>query len=274
MINFNNPSKWVILRYRPASGGKFLCSCLLTINKIAHWDKRVQSGKLSFQSWVDGLWNDGPWIVAEPMHDWGNTFFSRTFPRGNDITVEEYNIQMNANATDYAKEIWDSELLLLDFINKKEFPNWWKDSFHLSLDADVTSRTYRQLLLTKLFPYDFENKLGYSLMDKPINYSSTNKTLVESNINATKYSNPWQFKSFDSEDDWYKHVLEHDFRINFDLDQPNIYLEQLLDFTHVEEFISKVAIDLNSSYNKEDLQYIHNFWLDKNKKYANFIDTT
>lgn len=274
MIDFNDPSKWAILQYRPASGGKFLCSCLLTIDRIAHWDYRVQHNELSFQSWVDSLWADGPWIIVEPMHDWGNTFFSRTFPRGNDLSLREYNQQMNSFASDYTKEIWASDLLLLDFINKKDFPSWWKHSYHLRLDANIDHKIYQQLLLSKLYPYDPINKISYSLMDKPIEYSSTNKTLTESNNNAVKYSNTWKFEDFQSEDQWYSYILENDFRINFPIERPDIYLEQLLDFTQLEKFIAGVAQQLNSRYNRIDLQYIHNFWLDKNKKYANLIDTT
>lgn len=261
MIDFLDPSRWVILRYRPGTGGKFLCACLMTIDRIAHWDRRVEHGELTYQQWVDTQWNHSKnslWIAFEPLHDWNTTFFSRTFPRGNDITLDQYNQDMNTYASDYLKHLWQSDKLILDFLHKQTFPSWWKESFHITLDARKNCNTHKTFLLSKIFPWDSTTGLGTSMMDKP---------LVENKYqNAKVFANQFEFGPFDNESQWYDYIWKTDFRLNFEIDQPTLWLDDLLNFSTLEKNIQKIALDLNSSYNPDDLRYVWEVWMNKHSK--------
>lgn len=255
MINFDDPGRWVILQYRPGTGGKFLCACLMTIDRIAHWDSRVEHNEITFKDWVDTQWlqpEQSKWIAYEPLHDWYTTFFSRTFPRGNDILLDEYNQAMNAGASPYLKELWAGNKLILDFVNKETFPIWWQDSYHITLDAEPNCPTHKKFLLSKIYPYNTETKMGTSMMDKPLDENKYQ--------NARVFANPYEFGPFESEDAWYDYIWANDFRLNFNLDAHNLLVNNLLDYSQLRVYISKVANDLDSSFNESDLKYLFDYW--------------
>lgn len=259
MIDFNDPARWVILQYLPGSGGKFLCSALMTIDRISHWDYRVETGLMSFKDWVNTQWlktNSDKWIAFEPLHDWHTTFFSRTFPRGNDITLEQYNNLMNETASQYLKNVWRSDKLLLDFLNKAEWPRWWANSKHITLSADKDNDTYRQFLLNKIYPYDPVTKIGEIMMDKPIDENKYQ--------NARKFANQYKFGPFDNIDQWYDFIWKNDFRLNFNVNDADFNLIDLLDYQSLHRKISKIADDLDSNFNSDDLYYLFEYWMLKN----------
>jgi hypothetical protein len=260
MIEFNDPSRWVILRYRPGTGGKFLCACLMTIDKIAHWDARVEHKEITFQAWVDTQWRQpeqSKWIAYEPLHDWHTTFFSRTFPRGNNISLDEYNRAMNAGASPYLKQLWAGDKLILDFVNKETFPAWWQESYHITLDAEPNCPTHKKFLLSKIYPYNTETKMGTSMMDKPLDENKYQ--------NARVFANPYEFGPFNSEDEWYDYIWKTDFRLNFNLNHSDLLVNDLLDYSQLRAYISKVACDLDSSFDESDLDYLFNYWAVKKK---------
>ena len=260
MTNFNDPGRWVILRYRPGTGGKFLCACLMTIDRIAHWDARVEHKQITFKDWVDTQWQtpeQSKWIAYEPLHDWHTTFFSRTFPRGNSMSLDEYNQAMNSSASPYLKELWHSDKLILDFINKETFPQWWQESYHITLDAPLGSPTHKKFLLSKIYPYNKETKIGTSMMDKPLDENKYQ--------NARVFANPYEFGPFDNEDAWYEYIWANDFRLNFNLDSNDLLVDDLLDYSQLKVYITKVARDLDSSFSQSDLDYLFNHWAIKEK---------
>jgi hypothetical protein len=258
MINFNDPKKWIILQYRPGTGGKFFSACLMTIEKISHWDFRVENKEITFKEWVNTQWNyDTPskWIAYEPLHDWNTTFFSRTFPRGNDVSIDEYNKSMNSYASDYLKQIWATDKLVLDFINKENFPAWWRDSFHVTLDAQEKCPVHKDFLLSKIYPYDENTKLGTSMMDKPLEENKYQ--------NARVFANQFEFGPFDTCDDWYNFIWKNDFRLNFNLSHCNLLLDDLIDYQKLKSHISKIAKELNSEFDESDLEYLFKYWIKK-----------
>lgn len=260
MINFNDPSRWVILQYKAGAGGKFFCACLMTIDRIAHWDQRVGHKEITYKQWVDTQWNHQDvqkWLAFEPMHDWNSNFFSRTFPRGNHISLDEYNQLMNRDASDYFKEIWQSGKLLLDFNNKLYIPAWWHDSFVIKLDAHPDCIMHRKFLLQKLYPYDPNTKIGTVILDKGLQ--------EQKQQNAKMFQNPYEFGPFDSEDDWYQYIWDNDIRLNFQLTEVDIWLTELLNYNSLLAYIQQIATHLNSGFNEEDLRYVYEYWMEKNK---------
>ena len=85
------------------------------------WDPEVENGMISHQDSLLKYWNDKSpsfWLKTEPSVHWHSKFYSRTFPRGDNIGLEEYNTLMNANEDDYFKSCWDKGKIILDFLHK------------------------------------------------------------------------------------------------------------------------------------------------------------
>jgi len=256
VIDYFQPSRWLILQYRPGSGGKFLSSCLQTIEKVAHWDPKVEHKEISFTDWVDQQWlhrGADKWIAYEPLHIWDTTFFSRTYPRGNDISIKEYCQLMQQYANPYLNEILVGDKLILDYLCKTTPPIWWAESTILKLDAPIDCPVYKNFLLSKIYPWDSDTKTGTIMLDKPLDDNKYQ--------NARVYNNQFEFGPFDSADQWYQHVRTTDFRLNFEIEQPTIMTKDLLDYNLVEQYISNTALQLSSTFNKDDLKYLHNYWV-------------
>jgi hypothetical protein len=258
MVNYNDPRRWLILQYRPGAGGKFLSAALMTINGIAHWDPMVENKKISYQQWVNEQWQhrqEHKWIAHEPLHIWNTRFFSRTFPRGEDINIDTYNKSMSS-ASDYFKEVWGSGKLILDFINKENIPEWWQKSKIIKLDARTNCPMHRQLLLSKIYPYDPITGNGMIMMDHPLPENPS--------PNARVYNNQYEFGPFGSEDEWYEYIWKTDFRLNYEIDSPDILLNDLLSWESLSKFITQVATDLSTSVNYKDLRYVFDYWISRN----------
>lgn len=259
MVNYHNPGRWVIVQYRPGSGGKFLSAALMTIDKIAHWDPRVEYNQISYQDWVNEQWQhqqSDRWIAYEPLHKWDIRFFSRTWPRGENLSVEQYN-DLLVNSSQYFKDVWHSGKLVLDFLNKAYVPEWWRDSCILRLDAKINCPIHRQLLLSKIYPFDSNTRIGTFMMDHPLPENPS--------PNARIYNNQYEFGPFVDQDAWYEYIWKEDFRLNFKMQDPTMLLNDLLDFETLERYIQQISTNLNSSYNSDNLKYVWNVWIRKHE---------
>jgi hypothetical protein len=268
MIDYDDPKKWLILQYRPGAGGKFLASCLMTLECVAHWDIRVEHGKMSYQDWVDTQWNypdTTKWLAFEPLYSWDTIFFSRTFPRGSEINKEQYNDLMNQQSSDYFKQVWASNKLVLDFLVKETAPWWWADAKRFKLNALPNCPIHKKFLIDKLYPYDHTTGIGTSMMDKPMDENKYQ--------NARVYNNQFEFGPFLSEDEWYNYIWKTDFRLNFNIDSPDILLNDLLSWQNLSKFITQAAKDLNTNVNYQDLRYVFDYWMKKNQLTPICIDT-
>ena len=256
----HNADKWLIIQHKPAAGGKFLAACLMTIDAVAHWDQAVYQHTKSYTTWVDESWSQDrldKWIAYEPLHDWEVRFFSRTWPRGNDLTIKDYN-QLIVTASDYFKEVWLSDKRVLDFIIKEQIPAWWTDSKLIKLDARPNCAIHRKMLLSKLYPWDPITGIGINMLDHPIEENKSK--------NAQKFANQYKFGPFDDIDQWYKFIWDNDFRLNFTINNPDIYLDELLEWHRLQPRILKIADELNSNIDIGNLKYIYNHWITKNKQ--------
>jgi hypothetical protein len=254
MTNYIDPTKWIILQYRPGSGGKMLLLCLMTIESIAHWDPEVEYNNITHTESLSKYWHSNKWLTTEPLVQWHSKFYSRMYPRGNDITLNQYNDLMNQYADDHFKKCWSSGKFILDFSHKTHIPTWHNGSMFLKLDAMYDDPIYKKMLLYKLFPWDNSTGIGTFLGNKPnINVSE----------NTLKFKNQFEFGPFDDETIWYKFIWDK--FLNFKIDNPDLTLTDLLNFEKVEEFIDSIANKLKSKYNANDLFNTHAYWISKHK---------
>ena len=264
MINYIDPKRWIILQYRPGSGGKMLMLCLMTIDKIAHWDPEVENGMISHQDSLLKYWNDkspSSWLKTEPLVHWHSKFYSRTFPRGDTIGLEEYNTLMNANEDDYFKSCWNKGKVILDFLHKSQIPSWHQGSTILKLDAEIDDLLYQKIVMIKLFPWNPVTKIGTCLLDHP---------MVNQSNNVNKFNNQFKFGTFQNSESWINFVFQNFRHINFKIETPDLLFRDLLDFNKLENFISVVANNLLSSYDKTALRKTHEYWMNKHKDFVDF----
>jgi hypothetical protein len=225
---------------------------------VAHWDPRVESKQMSYQHWVNEQWQPSKnykWIAHEPLHIWNIRFFSRTFPRGEDLDIDDYNKFMSSSS-EYFKDVWKSGKMVLDFIHKENVPQWWQKSKIIKLDAQSNCPVHRQFLLSKIYPFDPVTNKGMIMMDHPLAENPS--------PNARVYNNQYEFGPFSSEDEWYQHIWKTDFRLNFNIDSPDILLNDLLSWNSLSNFVTQVAKDLSTSVNYQDLRYVFDYWISRN----------
>jgi hypothetical protein len=211
---------------------------------------------MSFASFVQGLWQPQSkdlWLANEPITDWDLTFFSRTMPRGEHLSIDGFNLACHQHSSDYFREIWKSGKIVLDFLNKGKIPAWWERSKIVSLDADISDSEYRQRLLDKLYPWDPVTHMGLCMMDKPMPEQKYH--------NAILFDNQWQHGPFETSDHWLDWVIANDARINFTMHSPaTITMDDLVDYHKVRSLIAEVARDLNSDFEENDLRFLHEYW--------------
>ena len=262
MTNYLDPSRWAILQYRPGAGGKMLMLCLMTIDKVAHWDPEVETGVLTHEESLSKYWNPqsiAGWVVSEPVVHWHSKFYSRSYPRGDAISVDEYNHLMNIHSDDYFKYCWKSGKIILDYLHKPQLPSWHHGSMLLKLDADKHDPYYRETLLSKLYPWDPNTKIGTSLLDHPNFQPSTS--------NVLKFNNQYEFGPFESVTQWLEFVWSKYSTINFKITNPDLQMPDLFQFDKIESLISSVADDLDSTYNVQALRATYEYWLGKHTAY-------
>jgi len=265
MINYIDPERWIILQYRSGAGGKMLLLCLMTIDKIAHWDPDVENGLIDHSDSLLKYWRDdsmSTWLKTEPVTHWHSEFYSRTFPRGDSIGLEEYNTRMNANKNDYFKLCWSKGKIILDFLHKSQVPSWHQGSTIIKLGTNLDDLLYQKMLLSKLIPWDPITKIGTCCWNNPmINHRSDN---------VNKFKNQFEFGPFQDSESWLNFVFQNFSNINFKMDNPDILFRDLLDFNKVENFISNTAKNLLSSYDKTALKKTHEYWMSKHKDFVDF----
>ena len=247
----------------PAAGNKFLCSALMTLDRIAHWSSEVEYGQISYKQWASQQWccpDKNLWIAYEPMTQWELTFFSRTMPRGEDLDLERFDKLCKAHSSDYFKQIWAGDKLVLDFLHKSKIPLWWRGSRVISLKGDLNDPLYQKFLLTKVLPWDPITGHGTILLDKPMPEQKYKNTHLN-------YQNKWQHGPFETSRDWLSWVFSNDPKFNFFTNDPDATLQDLLDFSKVESLISKIANQLSSRFDLDNLKFVHDVWMTNNRRF-------
>ena len=114
------------------------------------------------------------------------------------------------------------------------------------------------MLLSKIYPYNPKDKSGMFMMDHPGGED------ISRSANAAIYKNKYKYENIQSEQQWYEFIWSTDQRLNFEINNADLYLDDLFYFSKVNNFIKLTSQRLNSNYNKEHLKYIWDVWINKN----------
>lgn len=256
MINYADPHRWLVIQYKPGCGGKFLATAYSTIDCVASWQPAYQSGKISWTDYIDSLWNynkETDWMDCEPQEPWGLSFFSRSVPRGKNLSVNDFNTLASTHGSEYFFDVYNQGLIFVDFYHSASLPDWWKSAYVTKLDADMQDPLWHKQLLQKVCVWDEKQKLGMKIIDKP---------WTEDCMEA-KFDNKWRFDNFSDKQSWLNWAIQSDNRLNFELPHPDIYLNDLFDFNCLNNHVKKIAQTLKSQYNIDNLRYLYDHWVGK-----------
>ena len=98
--------KFLLIRFNEGSAGKFLMSLLMGSDSVAHYDSTIEQPKdnQSLLNYVKRSFQGfDRWIATEPnpVPVWNIHWISNKMPRGNNQTLNEFNKQLELEASDY-----------------------------------------------------------------------------------------------------------------------------------------------------------------------------
>jgi hypothetical protein len=146
----DNKKKFLVVRFAPGSGGKFLSTLLQCSNSVHAWDKELTEAKKEnshskILSYIASKFtkNFKDWQKNEPEVPYQTDFVSNRFPRGDNITFDEaqdlllldakyqsdYNnvgfVNLILNKSQVPAWLWDNSVLVNILIDTPESKKWF-----------------------------------------------------------------------------------------------------------------------------------------------------
>jgi hypothetical protein len=258
-------NQWLIVSFSPGSGGKFLSNCLMQYDKIAHWHgimPKMDRVNYFLNSLPDN--NNDSWIKKEMTPSWGLNFFSRLYPRNNNMQPPEFNQNVAKHATDYFHECWNNNDIILDYWHKSALPDFWKEATEASIIIDDFD-LYKKLLFSK--PYTFKDNIVKSLCDNPDAHSTSST----GNENAKLFNNKWIFNDIDNIDTFFNEEIEDkcwfDKRMQLTPNDYSINLTDLFDYDLLCAYLERFEDLVGEKLPRENIKQMHTAWLSKTNKF-------
>jgi len=138
--------KFFVVRFAPGAAGNFVSSIVQCSREVAHWSQEQQIKKPNndwltyFQSVYQPDFKI--WLFKEPLSqlDWGiKDIFSSKYPRGNNLTVEEFLQQEKQKCNAYYHDQKAKDVYLPVFWNKTHVPVYFKNSVSVTILLDEKS---------------------------------------------------------------------------------------------------------------------------------------
>lgn len=96
--------EFLLIRFAPGSAGRFLAVLLMGSKDVAHFDPDVKTldDKMDYvtKTFTKNL---GSWLLTEPSDKiaWNITFVSNKYPRGDDLSIDQFAKLADENCTDW-----------------------------------------------------------------------------------------------------------------------------------------------------------------------------
>ena len=254
----------MILNYPAGAGGKFIGNCLFLFDQVAHWHN-VQGQQATVDYFQKNLLNEDPlWTNRELNNQWNINFFSRCYPRNNNLTCAEFNALVDQHSSDYFKQCWNQKSSIVDFWCKPTLPEFWQQAKTVTIVLDDIE-IYKNLVLSKLYRIDRQQNKIISILDSPQVATHDNKKNVE------MFNNPYEFDLTDLDDFFETNVKQKPWLLPwFDkpqgADQFTICISELVD---CKTFIYKFQWFEDLYQQKIPTKYLvqmHNIWSIANER--------
>jgi hypothetical protein len=183
-------NQWMILNYPAGAGGKFIGNCLFLFDKVAHWHN-IHGQQETVDYFQKNMSKpDLLWTSRELNHYWDINFFSRCYPRNNNLTSIEFNQLVDRHSSSYFKQCWNQHSVIVDFWCKPVFPEFWQKTHSITIVLDDIE-IYKNLVLSKLYKIDWQKNTITSILDSPMVSTNDNKK------NVQLYNNEYEFELID-----------------------------------------------------------------------------
>lgn len=197
--------KFLIVRFAPGSGGKFL-STLFQCSELVHaWDEELTLAKQEKNyekifSYIVSKFttNFKDWQKIEPEVPYQTDFVSNRFSRGDDITFEQAQ-KLLINDSKYQHDFNTNGQIVL-ILNKSQVPQWvWGQAniVNILIDNSKSKKWFRVARLQKLFIK--LNKSSYIIKQEHEDYCSPKRANL-----AAKFDNEKIFQG-----SWYSFVKKY-----------------------------------------------------------------
>ena len=153
---------FLITRFTHGSAGKFLSTVLQTSNKVDHWSAIVQSNKNNPQLLTPILeeymrrsfpYDHSMHLMSEPMVPYDVSLYSTSYPRGNDITLDQY-LKNAQEVNDFRfLSCAENDLIPNIVFSKPQLPIFCSDSNVVTIT--VTSNKEKEWLYKTLWSKHF-----------------------------------------------------------------------------------------------------------------------
>ena len=150
--------KFLMVNYAPGSAGKFLTSLLMSSPSLAHFDPNVENNKTP-DACVDYIQqhflnNLSTWIAFEPNHGsaWNLHFVSGKYPRGDNLTTDQFISQATVSATDHFCHSVNQDKVIPSIWHKVNVPEFLSNSMFVTIIIDpLAIKWYHRAVWYKLY---------------------------------------------------------------------------------------------------------------------------
>lgn len=242
---------FIITRFTHGSGGKFLSSVIQTSNAVDHWFTALQNHKHHeifpqlIKHYFDRCFplDHSLAIRNEPHCPYCTDLYSGSYPRGNDVTTEQFLAHAHqVNDTRFLNSWYQDRFVNLIF-NKPEIPRFCDNSsvVTITIETEAEQQWVYQTLWRKHW-IELEEELIYA----PDNPEYCHMTTLSQ---VLKFNNPSRYPATEKSRLWNEFVLQNHTR-HWYLDHDKF---QSYDRCHG---LHNVFIALRSFFDRD--QFIHN----------------
>lgn len=188
----NHAKKFLIVRFAPGSGGKFLATMLQCSQSVHAWDKELVLAKQRndtakilqyFASKFTTNFKD--WQKNEPEVPYQTDFVSNRFSRGDDITFDQAQ-ELLINDSQYLQDL-KSEGLILLISNKSQIPAWMQGRakvVNILIDSKDSKKWFHKARFAKQFIKNNDN--SYIVKQEHENFCSPKRAKLAAQFNNEK----------------------------------------------------------------------------------------
>jgi hypothetical protein len=137
-------SNFIIIRFAPGAAGRFLSTMLMGSDDVAHYDPNCKTIEEKLNYLKNSFTQDlDRWILIEPSDKlaWGITFVSNKYPRGDDLSITQFESLSKIHCTPwYFENIALGKKIIIPW-NKSNIPSFYKGT-SISIIIDKPSRRW------------------------------------------------------------------------------------------------------------------------------------
>lgn len=258
-----NTDQWLVFNYPAGAGGKFLTTCFLQFDKIAHWSGNQLPPNETINWYSNSIpKEDELWPNKEIDTPWVLPGISRAWPRGVDTSEDEFNARLSASDNSYLHSCWNDGLVIPDFWHKSKRPAWWTNAQWVSIYVDDWD-LYKRITFSKLFEY--KDNVVIDTSQRP------NVGRAPEQYQKSIFQNPWKWENVTDYNQFFDEtIMMFPYMQAWDFTalpaEPYITLSELFDVDHLYNFMLTFEDRFEQPVSKEYIKELHNIWLTATKE--------